>query len=144
MIALIQRVSEASVVVDGETVGAIGKGLLVLLGVEKGDDEKKAHRLHEKVLGYRVFEDENGKMNLNVQQAGGDVLVVSQFTLAAETNKGMRPSFNGAPPAEADRLYQLFSQYCRESGVKTENGVFAADMKVSLVNDGPVTFWLQV
>ncbi|EOD78992.1 D-tyrosyl-tRNA(Tyr) deacylase [Grimontia sp. AD028] len=144
MIALIQRVSEASVVVDGETVGAIGKGLLVLLGVEKGDDDKKAHRLHEKVLGYRVFSDENDKMNLNVQQAGGEVLVVSQFTLTALTNKGMRPSFNGAPPAEADRLYQLFSQYCRESGVKTENGVFAADMKVSLVNDGPVTFWLQV
>ncbi|CZF84959.1 D-tyrosyl-tRNA(Tyr) deacylase [Grimontia celer] len=144
MIALIQRVSEASVVVDGQTVGAIGKGLLVLLGVEKGDDEKKAHRLHEKVLGYRVFSDENDKMNMNVQQAGGEVLVVSQFTLTALTNKGMRPSFNGAPPAEADRLYQLFSQYCRESGVKTENGVFAADMKVSLVNDGPVTFWLQV
>ncbi|MBV7300687.1 D-aminoacyl-tRNA deacylase [Enterovibrio paralichthyis] len=144
MIALIQRVSEANVVVDGKAVGAIGKGLLVLLGVEKGDDDKKAHRLHEKVLGYRIFEDENGKMNLNVQQAGGDVLVVSQFTLAADTNKGMRPSFNGAPPAEADRLYQLFSHYCRESGVKTENGIFAADMKVSLVNDGPVTFWLQV
>ncbi|USH02364.1 D-tyrosyl-tRNA(Tyr) deacylase [Grimontia kaedaensis] len=144
MIALIQRVSEASVVVDGRTVGAIGKGLLVLLGVEKGDDDKKAHRLHEKVLGYRVFSDENDKMNLNVQQAGGEVLVVSQFTLTALTNKGMRPSFNGAPPTEADRLYQLFSQYCRESGVKTENGVFAADMKVSLVNDGPVTFWLQV
>ncbi|AMG30714.1 D-tyrosyl-tRNA(Tyr) deacylase [Grimontia hollisae] len=144
MIALIQRVSEASVVVDGKTVGAIGNGLLVLLGVEKGDDDKKAHRLHEKVLGYRVFEDENGKMNLNVQQVGGEVLVVSQFTLAADTNKGMRPSFNGAPAADADRLYQQFTQYCRESGVKTENGVFAADMKVSLVNDGPVTFWLHV
>lgn len=144
MIALIQRVSEASVVVDGKTVGAIGNGLLVLLGVEKGDDDKKAHRLHEKVLGYRVFEDENGKMNLNVQQVGGEVLVVSQFTLAADTNKGMRPSFNGAPTADADRLYQQFTQYCRESGVKTENGIFAADMKVNLVNDGPVTFWLQV
>ncbi|WP_434357503.1 D-aminoacyl-tRNA deacylase [Parasalinivibrio latis] len=144
MIALIQRVSEANVTVDGEITGSVGKGLLVLLGVEKGDDEKKAHRLHEKVLGYRVFEDEAGKMNLNVQQAGGDVLVVSQFTLAADTNKGMRPSFNGAPPAEAERLYETFVEYCRASGMKAETGRFAADMKVSLVNDGPVTFWLQV
>lgn len=143
MIALIQRVSEASVVVDGRVVGAIGKGLLVLLGVEKDDDEKKAHRLHEKVLGYRIFSDEQEKMNLNVQQAAGEVLIVSQFTLAANTNKGMRPSFNGAPPAQAERLYQLFSQYCKDSGIRTENGVFAAEMKVSLVNDGPVTFWLQ-
>lgn len=143
MIALIQRVSEASVVVDGGVVGCIGPGLLVFLGVEKGDDEKKAHRLHEKVLGYRIFSDVQGKMNLNVQQAKGQVLVVSQFTLAANTNKGMRPSFNGAPPAEADRLYQLFSQYCKDSGVQTQNGVFGAQMKVSLVNDGPVTFWLQ-
>lgn len=143
MIALIQRVSEANVVVDGNVVGAIGNGLLVLLGVEKGDNDKKAHRLHEKVLGYRIFSDEHGKMNLNVQQVGGEVLVVSQFTLTAETNKGMRPSFNGASPEEADRLYQLFSQHCKNSGVGTENGVFAADMKVSLVNDGPVTFWLQ-
>ena len=144
MIALIQRVSEARVVVDGDVVGAIDKGLLVLLGVEKGDDDKKAHRLHEKVLGYRIFEDENGKMNLNVKQAGGQVLVVSQFTLAADTKKGMRPSFSGAAPEEANRLYQRFSQYCKESGVHTENGIFAADMKVSLTNDGPVTFWLQV
>lgn len=143
MIALIQRVSEAHVMVDGRVVGAIEKGLLVLLGVEKGDDDKKAHRLHEKVLGYRVFSDEQEKMNLNVQQVGGDVLIVSQFTLAAETNKGMRPSFNGAPPAEAQRLYHLFSQYCRDSGVGTQTGVFAANMKVMLVNDGPVTFWLQ-
>lgn len=143
MIALIQRVSEASVVVDGRVVGAIGKGLLVLLGVEKDDDEKKAHRLHEKVLSYRIFSDEQEKMNLNVQQAAGEVLIVSQFTLAANTNKGMRPSFNGAPLAQAERLYQLFSQYCKDSGIRTENGVFAAEMKVSLVNDGPVTFWLQ-
>lgn len=144
MIALIQRVSEASVRVDGLVVGQIKQGLLVFLGVEKGDDEQKAHRLHEKVLGYRVFEDEQGKMNLNVQQVEGELLVVSQFTLAAQTNKGMRPSFNGAAPQEADRLYQLFSKYCQESGIHTENGCFAADMKVSLVNDGPVTFWLQV
>lgn len=97
MIALIQRVSRASVVVDDATVGEIGAGLLVLLGVEKGDDEQKAQRLSERVLGYRIFGDENDKMNLNVQQAGGSVLVVSQFTLAADTNKGMRPSFSGVP-----------------------------------------------
>ncbi|RXJ72651.1 D-tyrosyl-tRNA(Tyr) deacylase [Veronia nyctiphanis] len=144
MIALIQRVSDARVVVDGETIGAIDKGLLILLGVEKGDDDKKAHRLHEKVLGYRVFEDENGKMNLNVKQARGDVLVVSQFTLAADTKKGMRPSFSGAAPDEANRLYEVFNSHCREAGVRTETGRFAADMKVSLTNDGPVTFWLQV
>lgn len=144
MIALIQRVSEASVRVDDETVGAIGQGLLVLLGVEKGDTEAHAKKLCDKVLGYRVFEDEAGKMNLNVQQVGGQVLVVSQFTLAALTNKGMRPSFNGAPPQEAEHLYQMFSQFCQSAGVGTENGRFAADMKVSLINDGPVTFWLQV
>jgi len=145
MIALIQRVSRASVSVDDVTVGEIGAGLLVLLGVEKGDDEQKAQRLTERVLGYRIFADENDKMNLNVQQAGGSVLVVSQFTLAADTNKGMRPSFSGgAEPAEAERLYEYFSDCCRTQGVTTANGHFAANMQVSLVNDGPVTFWLQV
>ncbi|WP_277978313.1 D-aminoacyl-tRNA deacylase [Pantoea endophytica] len=145
MIALIQRVSRASVSVDDVTVGEIGAGLLVLLGVEKGDDEQKAQRLTERVLGYRIFADENDKMNLNVQQAGGSVLVVSQFTLAADTNKGMRPSFSGgAEPAEAERLYEYFSDCCRTQGVTTANGRFAANMQVSLVNDGPVTFWLQV
>lgn len=145
MIALIQRVSRASVSVDDVTVGEIGAGLLVLLGVEKGDDEQKAQRLSERVLGYRIFADENDKMNLNVQQAGGSVLVVSQFTLAADTNKGMRPSFSGgAEPAEAERLYEYFSDCCRTQGVTTANGRFAANMQVSLVNDGPVTFWLQV
>lgn len=145
MIALIQRVSEASVTVDGRVTGAIGKGLLVLLGVEKGDDEAKAKRLREKVLGYRVFEDEEGKMNLNVQQAGGSVLVVSQFTLAADTKKGMRPGFsNGAAPQDAERMYEYFVDCCKETGIKTETGIFAADMKVALNNDGPVTFWLQV
>ena len=145
MIALIQRVLNASVTVDNVVTGEIGQGLLILLGVGKGDDEKRAERLAERVLGYRIFSDENGKMNLNVQQAGGSVLVVSQFTLAADTQKGMRPSFSGgAEPAEAERLYHYFSDCCRQQGITTANGRFAADMKVALVNDGPVTFWLQV
>lgn len=144
MIGLIQRVGEASVTVDGEVTGAIGPGLLVLLGVEQGDDEAKARRLADKVLGYRIFEDEQGKMNLNVQQAGGSVLVVSQFTLAADTQKGLRPSFSrGAAPDDAQALYRYFTDYCRGQ-LPTEEGRFAADMKVALVNDGPVTFWLQV
>lgn len=145
MIALIQRVSEASVTVDDQVTGKIGHGLLVLLGVEKGDDEAKAQRLRDKVLGYRIFSDEDDKMNLNVQQAGGSVLVVSQFTLAADTKKGMRPGFSaGAEPIEAERLYQYFVKTCKDKDVVTETGIFAADMKVALVNDGPVTFWLQV
>ncbi len=145
MIALIQRVTRAEVVVEDNIVGKIGSGLLVLLGVEKDDDEQKAKRLCEKVLGYRVFSDEQGKMNLNVQQAGGGLLVVSQFTLAAETNKGMRPSFSGgAEPSRAEQLYAYFVEQSRQQGVVTEQGQFAADMQVSLTNDGPVTFWLQV
>ncbi|MBJ7223313.1 MULTISPECIES: D-aminoacyl-tRNA deacylase [unclassified Brenneria] len=145
MIALIQRVSSASVTVENAVVGEIGAGLLVLLGVEQGDDEQKAVRLCERVLGYRIFSDDNGKMNLNVRQAGGSVLIVSQFTLVADTQKGMRPGFSrGAPPAQADRLYQYFAEQCRERGIHTETGRFAADMKVALVNDGPVTFWLHV
>lgn len=145
MIALIQRVLNASVTVEGKTVGEIGPGLLVLLGVEQDDNEQKAERLCERVLGYRIFGDENDKMNLNVQQAGGSVLVVSQFTLVADTQKGMRPSFSrGAVPQEADRLYRYFVGQCLERGVETQTGEFAADMKVALVNDGPVTFWLQV
>ncbi|WP_272689396.1 D-aminoacyl-tRNA deacylase [Providencia sp. PROV033] len=145
MIALIQRVTHASVVVDEKTVGQIGPGLLVLLGVEKDDDEQKAKLLCEKVLGYRIFSDVQGKMNLNVQQAGGSLLVVSQFTLAADTNKGMRPSFSGgAEPTKADQLYQYFVEQSRTQGITTETGEFAADMQVNLTNDGPVTFWLQV
>lgn len=145
MIALIQRVSRASVTVDGEIVGEIAAGLLVLLGVEQGDNQRKAERLCERVLGYRIFSDDNGKMNLNVQQAGGSALVVSQFTLAADTQKGMRPSFSrGAEPGEAERLYRYFIDQCRERGTPTASGRFAADMKVALENDGPVTFWLQV
>lgn len=144
MIALIQRVSEAAVRVDGEVVGEIEQGLLVLLGVEKGDDEAKAKRLMERVTTYRVFEDDEGKMNLNVKQVDGKVLVVSQFTLPADTKKGTRAGFSrGAHPADAERLYDYFSDLC-EQVLPTERGRFAADMKVSLVNDGPVTFWLQV
>lgn len=145
MIALIQRVLNASVTVSGKTTGEIGSGLLVLLGVEKGDDDSKAERLVDRVLGYRIFGDENDKMNLNVRQANGSLLVVSQFTLAADTKKGLRPSFSGgAMPDEAERLYEKFIHHCRQKGMTTETGRFAADMQVALVNDGPVTFWLQV
>jgi len=143
MIALIQRVSSAKVEVDGEIVGQIGKGLLVLLGVEKDDDRQKADKLAEKVLNYRVFSDADDKMNLNVQQVAGEVFVVSQFTLVADTQKGLRPSFSkGATPSLANELYEYFAQKCGEK-VKVEYGRFAADMQVSLVNEGPVTFWLQ-
>ncbi len=145
MIALIQRVTHAKVEVAGKTVGQIAGGLLVLLGVEKGDDEKKCQRLAQRVLAYRIFADSEDKMNLNVQQAGGSLLVVSQFTLAAETKKGNRPGFsNGAEPGEAERLYELFNDHCRGAGMDVETGIFAADMQVSSSNDGPVTFWLQV
>ncbi|MBF0785967.1 D-tyrosyl-tRNA(Tyr) deacylase [Muribacter muris] len=144
MIALIQRVNWAKVEVDHQTIGEIGKGLLILLGVEQGDDTVKADRLLEKVLHYRLFSDAQGKMNLNVQQAGGSLLVVSQFTLAADTQKGLRPSFSkGANPADAERLYDYFHRQAAEQ-ITTQTGQFAADMQVSLQNDGPVTFWLQV
>ena len=143
MIALIQRVSSAKVEVDSEIVVQIGKGLLVLLGVEKDDDRQKADKLAEKVLNYRVFSDADDKMNLNVQQVAGEVLVVSQFTLVADTQKGLRPSFSkGATPSLANELYEYFAQKCGEK-VKVECGRFAADMQVSLVNEGPVTFWLN-
>lgn len=143
MIALIQRVSSAKVEVDGEIVGQIGKGLLVLLGVEKDDDRQKADKLAEKVLSYRVFSDADDKMNLNVKQVAGEVLVVSQFTLVADTQKGLRPSFSkGATASLANELYEYFAQKCGEK-VKVECGRFAADMQVSLVNEGPVTFWLN-
>lgn len=145
MIALIQRVSQAKVDIDGEVYAAIDAGLLVLVGVEQGDDEAKAKRLAEKVAGYRVFEDHEGKMNLNVGQVGGDILVVSQFTLAADTNSGMRPSFSSAAsPNEGERLYQYFVRKLREKGFEAPTGQFGANMQVSLCNDGPVTFWLQV
>ncbi|MCO6552231.1 MAG: D-tyrosyl-tRNA(Tyr) deacylase [Gilliamella sp.] len=144
MIALIQRVKQASVTVDNNIIGQINQGLLIFLGVEQDDDEQKAIRLCDKVLGYRIFSDNEGKMNLNVNQANGEILVVSQFTLAADTKKGMRPSFTkGAKPDEANRLYQFFIEQCQQK-ITTQTGQFAADMQVSLINDGPVTFWLQV
>lgn len=144
MLALLQRVKEAKVEVAGELVGAIGPGLLVFLGVERDDGEAEAERLLRKVLAYRVFADAEGKMNLSVQEAGGGLLLVSQFTLAADTAKGLRPSFSSAkPPAEAERLYDWFLQQARQLHAPLACGRFGADMQVSLVNDGPVTFLLR-
>lgn len=144
MIALIQRVKWAKVEVENQIVGEVAHGLLVLLGMEKEDDQAKADKLLEKVLNYRIFSDENDKMNLNVQQVGGSLLVVSQFTLAADTQRGLRPSFSrGAAPADANVLYEYFHQQAAKQ-ITTQTGQFAADMQVSLQNDGPVTFWLQV
>lgn len=145
MIALIQRVSEASVTVNNKVIGEIEQGILVFLAVEPEDDEVKAKRMAERVAGYRIFEDEQEKMNLNVAQIGGAILVVSQFTLAADTTKGMRPSFTrAAEPALSKPLYQYFCQQLRDKGFVVPTGEFGADMKVRLLNDGPVTFTLKV
>jgi len=144
MIALIQRVKRASVSIDREIVGKIDQGLLVLLGVEREDDMDKMTKLAKKVINYRIFSDENGKMNLNLTQVAGQLLVVSQFTLAADTGKGLRPSFSrAATPEQAEHLYQAFVECCRHQGVITETGQFGANMQLELVNDGPVTFNLQ-
>jgi D-tyrosyl-tRNA(Tyr) deacylase len=144
MKALIQRVTSAGVTVDQQQLGAIKTGLVVLLGVEKQDTEQQLKKLADKVLKYRVFSDENGKMNLNVQQVGGALLVVSQFTLAADTNSGLRPSFStAAAPEQALELYQQFVLYCRSQGIEVATGQFGADMQVALVNNGPVTFMLE-
>lgn len=145
MIALIQRVSEAAVHVNGNLLGQISAGLLVLLAVEKGDTRQQADRLLERLLAYRVFADGEGRMNLDVRQAGGGLLLVPQFTLAANTRKGNRPSFtSAASPEEGERLFLYFVERARDLWSSVETGMFGADMKVSLVNDGPVTFWLQV
>jgi len=145
MIALIQRVSSASVTVNSEVIGEIQRGLLVFLAVEPEDTQAKAKRLAERVAGYRMFNDDKGKMNLNVKQVGGDILVVSQFTLAADTNSGMRPSFTtAAKPEFSNELYLYFCQQLREKGFNVPTGEFAADMKVQLLNDGPVTFTLTI
>ena len=145
MIGLIQRVTQAQVVVAGETVGKIEQGILLLLGVEKADTATQAKRLLERVLGYRIFSDEAGKMNLALRDMGGGLLIVPQFTLPADTRKGMRPSFTpAAPPEQGKQGFDLFCTYAREQHPSVQTGVFGADMQVSLVNDGPVTFWLQV
>ena len=145
MIGLLQRVSQASVVVDGATVGAIGHGLMVLVCAEKGDSEREADALLTKLLGYRVFSDEAGKMNRSVADTAGALLLVPQFTLAADTRSGTRPSFSpAASPADGRRLFDHFVRQARARHGKVETGQFGADMQVSLTNDGPVTIWLQV
>ena len=145
MIALLQRVSSARVVVDGDTVGAIECGLLVLVGVESGDTANEADRLLERLLNYRVFSDAAGKMNLSVRDVGGGVLLVPQFTLAADTRKGLRPSFSSAAPPEQGRmLFDHLWLRAQALHAPVAQGRFGADMKVTLTNDGPVTFWLQV
>lgn len=145
MIALLQRVLESSVKVDGKITGSIQEGLLVLVCAQKGDTPENARALAQKVLKFRVFEDEAGKMNLSALDTKAEILVVSQFTLAADTNSGNRASFTpAAEPSLAKQLYELFVAEIRKSGLKTETGIFGADMKVSLINNGPVTFWLQI
>ena len=144
MRAVIQRVSSARVEVNGEVTGSIGRGLLVLLGVGRGDSEKQAAWLAEKIGGLRIFEDDAGKMNLSMQDVGGSALVVSQFTLLGDCRRGRRPSFTeAAPPDEADRLYQEFVARLRALGIPVATGVFQAHMDVHLVNDGPVTILLD-
>jgi D-tyrosyl-tRNA(Tyr) deacylase len=144
MKALIQRVSEARVDVDGSTVGAIDQGLLILLGVEPNDTEETVAAACQKLTRYRLFSDHDGKMNLSVKEVGGSILLVSQFTLAGDTRKGLRPSFSrAAKPDLANDLYEKLARAFTEQGVRCETGQFAADMKVSLVNDGPVTFMLE-
>jgi D-tyrosyl-tRNA(Tyr) deacylase len=136
-------VSSAAVRVDGVEIAAIGRGLLALVAVERGDGEPEARRLAERVAGYRVFADPQGKMNLSLRDVGGELLAVPQFTLAADTNSGTRPSFSGAaPPAEGEALFAKFVEFAAQT-VPVRLGRFGADMKVSLVNDGPVTFWLR-
>jgi len=145
MIGLLQRVSEARVEVNSHIIAAINTGLLVLIGIEKQDTEAKAYRLLERLLGYRVFSDQDGKMNLSLIGAQGGLLLVPQFTLPADTSKGMRPSFSSsAPPEKGKELFSYLVTQAQAVHSPVGSGEFAADMKVSLINDGPVTFWLQV
>jgi D-tyrosyl-tRNA(Tyr) deacylase len=145
MIGLLQRVTRASVAVDGETVGAIGHGLMVLVCAEKGDTEREAEALLAKLLGYRVFSDDAGKMNRSVTDVEGGLLLVPQFTLAADTRSGTRPSFSpAAAPDDGRRLFDHVVRRARERHAKVETGRFGADMQVSLINDGPVTIWLRI
>ena len=144
MKALVQRVSEADVTVGGERLGEIGPGLLVLLGVEVGDDAAAADLLARKIAALRIFEDDAGKMNLAIRDVGGAILAISQFTLAADLRKGNRPSFiRAAPPAIAEPLYEQFCARLREAGLEVATGRFGAQMAVRLINDGPVTIWLD-
>lgn len=144
MRALLQRVSHAQVDVDGETVGQCGQGLLILVCAMPGDDTDTARALATKVSKLRLFKDEAGKMNLSILQTQGSALVVSQFTLAADTSRGNRPGFSGAAkPGEAETLYMQFAKTLRDLGIATQTGRFGADMAVSLTNDGPVTIWLD-
>ncbi len=145
MRALVQRVSSAAVVVEGETIGEIGPGLLILVCAMAGDDDTKPKALAEKLSKLRIFKDQAGKMNLSLKDIGGAALVVSQFTLAADTSRGNRPGFStAAPPAEGERLYEKFAEEVAALGIPTARGRFGADMKVSLVNDGPITVWVEV
>ena len=146
MIGLLQRVSEASVTVDGETVGEIGPGLLVLVGVQRGDGEAQVERLLERLIGYRVFPDEAGRMDRSLEDMGGELLLVSQFTLAADTRKGRRASFTpAAPPEEGERWFSRLVERARDvlGEQRVATGRYAAHMQVASVNDGPVTFWLE-
>ena len=143
MTALIQRVGEARVTVEGAVVGEIGRGILALVGVEQGDTAARAQRLLERILGYRIFPDDEGRMNRSLRDIGGGLLLVSQFTLVADTKKGMRPSFSAAaPPDEGRRLFEQLVALARAAHPDVATGHYAADMQVALVNDGPVTFWL--
>ena len=145
MIGLIQRVTEARVEVDNNTVAQIGRGILALIGVEKQDESATAQRLAQRIIQYRIFPDADGKMNLSLQDTGGELLLVPQFTLPADTRKGNRPSFSSAaPPETGQRLFLELADYARKSQITVQTGVFGANMQVSLTNDGPVTFWLQV
>ena len=145
MIALIQRVSSASVSVKQKNVADIAEGLLALIGVQKDDDEQKAEKLLNKILSYRVFEDQEGKMNLSLADIHGGLLLVPQFTLAADTSKGLRPGFSvAASPERGHQLFEHLLDIARKKHPKVSSGVFGADMQVSLVNEGPATFWLQV
>jgi D-aminoacyl-tRNA deacylase len=144
LIALLQRVSEARVEVAGQVAGCIGRGLLVLLAVRPADDEASALRLVDRLLKYRIFADEDGKMNLSLQQIAGGLLLVPQFTLAADTRHGLRPGFSGAaPPEQGKRLFELVVSAAKTRHAPVASGVFGAHMLVSLTNDGPVTFWLE-
>jgi len=145
MIGLLQRVIEAAVTVNGDIVGQIGPGLAVLIGVQRGDQPEQARRLAERLLAYRVFEDTDGKMNLSLTDTGGELLLIPQFTLAADTRKGNRASFSrAAEPELGQALFEELVSSAREAGIRVETGRFGANMDVSLINQGPVTFWLDV